>query len=186
MDAFGYLSVLLSIILGLAITQLLQGVRGIALARGRVRLYWPSLALAGLLFVVFVQSWWAMFELRNHQGWTFPQFFVVIVHTVLLYLQSALVFPDFTPDELDLRTHYFAQSRLFFSVAVLGTLASVGKDLALAGTLPERGNLAFHLFFAAIAVGAAVTRKERFHKAVALMAMATFSLYVALLFTRLR
>ena len=33
MDEFGYLSVLLSIIVGLAITQILQGFRGIVLSR---------------------------------------------------------------------------------------------------------------------------------------------------------
>ena len=46
MDAFSYLSVLLSIILGLAITQILKGVRGWALSRARVVVYWPTLVLA--------------------------------------------------------------------------------------------------------------------------------------------
>ena len=45
MDAFSYLSVLLSIILGLAIAQVLQGYRAILLARGRVRL--SAAALVG-------------------------------------------------------------------------------------------------------------------------------------------
>jgi hypothetical protein len=36
MDAFGYLSVLLSIIVGLAITQVLRGFRGLMLARSRL------------------------------------------------------------------------------------------------------------------------------------------------------
>src|SRR6185312_11679923 len=42
-DAFNYLSVLLSIILGLAITQILKGFRGLTLSRSRVVAYWPSL-----------------------------------------------------------------------------------------------------------------------------------------------
>ena len=48
MDAFSYLSVLLSIILGLAITQILQGYRGLLLARGRVTFYVPSLIWTAL------------------------------------------------------------------------------------------------------------------------------------------
>jgi hypothetical protein len=39
MDAFSYLSVLLSIIIGLAITQVLQGYRGLLLARHRTTLF---------------------------------------------------------------------------------------------------------------------------------------------------
>ena len=47
MDAFSYLSVLLSIILGLAITQLLQGVGRLLQERQRVRIYWPVLVWTG-------------------------------------------------------------------------------------------------------------------------------------------
>jgi len=42
MEVFSYLSVLLSIILGLAITQILQGFRVLMLARSRLRTHWPS------------------------------------------------------------------------------------------------------------------------------------------------
>src|SRR5215831_8785414 len=37
MDEFGYLSVLLSVILGLAVTQILKGFRGLILSRARGR-----------------------------------------------------------------------------------------------------------------------------------------------------
>jgi len=40
MDEFGYLAVILSIILGLSVTQLLQGLSNVINARDRVRLYW--------------------------------------------------------------------------------------------------------------------------------------------------
>ena len=41
MTAFDYLSVLLSIVLGLAITQLLSGFAGLVRARDRMVMYWP-------------------------------------------------------------------------------------------------------------------------------------------------
>ena len=86
MDAFSYLSVLLSIILGLAITQVLQGFRGLMLARSRVQAYWPSVAWAILLLVIDVQAWWAMYELRFRHDWSFLGFAVVLAQTVPLYL----------------------------------------------------------------------------------------------------
>ncbi|HZX71160.1 MAG TPA: hypothetical protein VFE77_10120 [Rhodanobacter sp.] len=94
MDAFSYLSVLLSIILGLAITQVLQGFRGLMLARSRVRTYWPSLAWAILLLVLDVQAWWAMYDLRFRHEWSFLGFAVVLAQTVPLYLLAGLVLPD--------------------------------------------------------------------------------------------
>ena len=60
MDEFSYLSVLISVILGLAVTQILKGFRGILLSRTRIRIYWPVIAWAALLLLVCVQSWWAM------------------------------------------------------------------------------------------------------------------------------
>ena len=186
-DAFSYLSVLLSIILGLAITQVLQGLGRLLQERRRVRIYWPTLVWAGLLLVILVQTWWAMFGLRNHASWSFGGFAVVILHVTLLYLLAALVFPDFgQPGGIDLRENYFSHSRWFFSLAVAITLASLAKDLALSGALPSRANTAFHAFFIAVGICAAATRREWFHKAQAVAMIGAFSLYIALLFTRLR
>jgi hypothetical protein len=52
MDEFSYLSVLISVILGLAVTQVLKGFRGILLPRVRIRIYWPVLGWAPLLLLV--------------------------------------------------------------------------------------------------------------------------------------
>ena len=69
MDEFSYLSVLISVILGLAVTQVLKGFRGILLSRTRIRIYWPVIAWAALLLLICVQSWWAMFP-----GYLFARF----------------------------------------------------------------------------------------------------------------
>lgn len=184
MDAFSYLSVLLSIILGLALTQLLQGLRGIALHRARVRLYWPVLAWCATLVLVFVQSWWAMFALRKHTDWSFVQFFVVILQTVFLYMLAGVVLPDFDDEHtVDLRAHYFAQRRLFQLVLVGAGLASVVKDLVIDHRLPNGPNLAFHLFFIVLAATAATTTNERYHKSLAVVALVGFTLYSVLLFS---
>jgi hypothetical protein len=56
-----------------------------------VKLYWPALAWAGLLLLISVQSWWAMFGLRSHHDWSFGAFAVVLLHTVVLYTLAVLV-----------------------------------------------------------------------------------------------
>jgi len=48
MESFNYLSVLLSIILGLAITQVLLGFRGLILTRAKLKLYLPTVIWAEL------------------------------------------------------------------------------------------------------------------------------------------
>lgn len=83
MDEFSYLSVLLSVILGLAVTQILKGFRGLVVSRGRIRLYWPTILWAVLVLLMCVQSWWAMFGLRLRQDWKFQEFGIVLLQTIL-------------------------------------------------------------------------------------------------------
>src|SRR3954451_11298092 len=61
MDEWGFLSVVVSIILGLSITQLLQGISEVINERDRVRFYQPAVGWSVLLLIVDVQAWWAMF-----------------------------------------------------------------------------------------------------------------------------
>ena len=91
---------------------MLQGVRGLLLARGRVRLFAPTIIWCVLILVFATQSWWASFGLAGVQNWTFAGFGMVLVQTTLLYMLAALVLPDFPSGEpVDLREHYFREAR---------------------------------------------------------------------------
>lgn len=187
MSAFDYLSVLISIILGLAITQILQGFRDLMQARSRLTLYWPSVLWAILLLVICVQEWWAMFSWRDHPSWTFVGFSMMLAQVVGTYLIAALVLPDVSGDEpLDLRAYYYANHRWFFTLGVLTVVASIAKDRVLTGAWPRPPlNLAMELVLIVIfAVGAVATR-EQVHKALAPLAAICFLLYIALLFEHL-
>ena len=114
MDEFNYLSVLLSIIIGLAITEILQGLRGRMLSHQRVQPFWPSQVWATTLLLICTQTWWAMFDLRDRHDWKFGQFSVLLAQTVLLYLIAGLIYPDFGEEKaVDLRAHYFQQRKGF-------------------------------------------------------------------------
>ena len=185
MDDFNHLSVLLAIILGLAITQILSGFRGLVHARARVRMYWPAIVWAWLLLVIDVQTWWSMFGLRNHHDWTFGQFAIVLLQTIILYMLAALILPDFGTEPVDLKAAYFQQARWFYSLGVLAGIVSLCKDLVLSGALPDRANVGFHLFFIGSAAGAALTCREWYHKLAVLTTAVLFAFYIIFLFARL-
>ena len=187
MDAFSYLSVLFSIILGLAITQLLQGLGRLLQERRRVRMYWPVIAWVAILLAVAVQTWWAMFGLRNYQTWSFGGFAVVLFHITLIFLLTALVLPDFSaPGEIDLRANYFGHARWFFGIAAIVTVASLLKDVVLNGALPNRTNTGFHAIFFAVSAAAASVLRDGFHKFIAVGMSVLFAAYILTLFTRLQ
>lgn len=186
MDAFSYLSVLLSIILGLAITQVLQGYRGLLLSRARVKLYWPTLIWSVLILLMATQNWWASFGLAGHDDWTFGAFATILLQVSLLYMMAAVVLPDIPPGEqVDLEAHYFREQRSFFGLAQAVILASLLKDYMITGGLPVPANLAFHLLFWATACASMFVRWRLYHALMAPAMALVIGAYVALLFARL-
>jgi hypothetical protein len=186
MESFGYLSVLLSIILGLAITQVLLGFRGLILTRVKVKVYLPTVIWAGLALLIAIQAWWASFGLRTRASWTFLGFMVIVLQAIGVYMASAVVLPDITGDSIvDLREHYFAHKNWFFGFMLSGVVFSAAKECALTGHLPHRMNGKFHVIFALTAIAAVIIRREWFHKLLAPVFAVLFLLYIILLFGRL-
>jgi hypothetical protein len=183
MDVFSYLSVLPSIIMGLAITQVLQGFRTLMLTPSRMRTYWPSVLWAIILLVIDVQAWWAMYALRDFDHWSFFDFAVVLAEMVPLYLLAALVFPNVDVEgAIDLRAHYFQNHRWFFILAIVFILLSISKPLVLFGKWPAPMDLSVQIAFAAAAAIGAYTRRETFHKFLAPFVALLLCAYIALLF----
>lgn len=186
MDAFSYLSVLLSIILGLAITQVLQGYRGLLLSRARVRRYWPTLIWSALILLMATQNWWASFGLAGHRDWTFAAFAAILLEVSLLYMMAGVVLPDIPPGErCDLEAHYYREQKSFFGLSQAVILASLLKEYLIAGTLPPPADLAFHAVFWASSLAAMLIRWRRYHEVLAPVMAVVIGAYVGLLFARL-
>jgi hypothetical protein len=186
-NQFDYLCVPLSIIIGLAMTQILKGFRGILLSRARLKLYWPSLVWALLLLAVCSQTWWAQYEMRKISTWTFPGFSIVELQIIILYMLSAIVFPDFFDERgTDLRAHYFAHARWFFSLFIALLLTSLLKDPVLGGHFGDPVNIGFHCLFIALSLLTIVFRREWVHKTMSIVAVAVFVVYTMTLFARLK
>lgn len=184
--AFGYLSVLLSIILGLAIAQVLQGYRALLLARGRVRLDAAPLIWSGLLLFFVAQAWWASFDLNARRSWDFLDFAVILLQMGLLYMLSALVLPDVPPEQpVDLNRHFARHRKAFFAFLIAMVASSVLKEAVLEHRLPGLVNLLFHLLLIAMGVAGILLRGRTAQTVVALFAVAGFAVYVATLFAHL-
>ena len=186
MDAFSYLSVLLSIILGLAIAQVLQGYRALLLARGRIRADPAPLIWSGLVLLFAAQAWWASFGLNARRNWDFADFAVILVQMGLLYMLSALVLPDVPAEQpVDLTRHFERHRKAFFIFLIAMLASSILKEAVLEHRLTSPLNLAFHVLLALIALSGIFLRQRGAQLGIALFATAGFLAYVTLLFARL-
>jgi hypothetical protein len=186
MGAFDYLSVLLSIVLGLSITQLLGGFAAMVRARERIDFYWPLPVQMGALFLLNVQVWWAMFDLRHMPRWSFAGFMIVLLQPVTLYLMTAFITPDLSGEgRFDLRAFYFRERRWFFA-AVMGTLlVSLAKNFFVQPGPPDAIDMAGHAVFMTAALCGFFLNSDLAHKILAPVFLLMFSAYIATLFVAL-
>jgi hypothetical protein len=127
---FEYITVLISIILGMGITEILSSVGNVILRWERVKLYWPHSVLVLLVFVFHFQEWWVVFELRSYQYWRLPVFLFTILYPVNLYILARILFPQkYPPKGTSLKKFYFNNcKRIFlfiFSLAILSILDNI-------------------------------------------------------------
>ena len=187
MDAFSYLSVLLSIIIGLGVTQLLTATGRLIRHRDRVRIDWLPILWALMMLVVFVQAWWSMFGLRNVREWTFTSFLLVLAQTCTLYMMAAVVLPEQVEgDHVDLPEHYDRQHRWFFGFFIATLVISITKDLVINGSWPSGMNLGFHIVMGAICISAIAIRSRRYQEVVGVSGALFMAAYIGLLFMRLQ
>jgi phosphatidylglycerophosphate synthase len=187
LDAFGYLSVLLSIIIGLGVTQLLTGFGRVIRHRDRVRMDWLPLLWAIVLLVIFVQVWWSMFGLRLQREWSFGGFLLILAQTCALYLMAAVLLPEQVEAEsIDLAAHYDRQHRWFFSFLVVALIISLAKDRVISGHWPTGLNLGFHILVLTLSLSSIAVRSRRYQEIMGILGAALIAVYIALLFPRLQ
>lgn len=136
MDPFSYLSVLISIVLALGMTQVLAGVGEMLQARTRSRIYWVHALWVFNLFLFLVIAWWIFYRWRYMSEWTYYLFLFVLIAPTILYLASLVLFPPAYPrsdESRDYKAHYYANRRSFFILFGLWVPVDIA-DTLLKGT----------------------------------------------------
>jgi hypothetical protein len=118
MSTFEYLSVLLSIIVGVGITHMIMGLgRLISHTSGR-SIYWVHVLWTLNIALYLVVYWWWGINLQTLEQWSFLPFLVVLLEPSLLCLAGAILYPVSMPPDLEYKTHFYRSRRAFFSVIV--------------------------------------------------------------------
>ncbi len=124
MDRFNFLMVLMSIIVGLGITEILINVARQIKLRKSSKPFWVHSGVVALLFLAFLQVWWESWQLRVVNEWAFPHLLLMLATPVGLFLISHLIFPeDF--EDADFEEYYFENSRLLWPAAAVTVLSAL-------------------------------------------------------------
>lgn len=186
MSKFEYLSVLVSIIVGLGISHLLSGTARLIQLRRRARLYLPTFLWMALLFLANVQIWWVAFERRDSGEWNFFLFLLYLLIPITAVVLSYLIVPDVEGEPaVDLKASYYENRVPFFLLTAFLPAISLVEETVRNAAIPRDSDAAFRVVFLAAALVAAGVRSERYHVFNAVLALGIFCAYVAVLFLRL-
>ncbi len=116
MDPYEYLTVFVSVILGLAVVHLLSGVSLILDTRVRERVDWIHAVWTANVFITTLLVWWFNFSLTAVQEWTLLHFLNLVAYSVVLYLMSGLLYPVKGAEIIDFRAHFECNRPRFFMV----------------------------------------------------------------------
>jgi len=171
MSAFEYLSVFVSIILGLAVVHLLGGVSLILDQRVTARLYWVHFAWVVNMFSLITWVWWGNWQLNDIPAFSPVHYLAMVLFSVALYLMCGLLFPVRGKEVEDFHEQFEMNRSRFFHLGQALVVAAALKGYVDRQVLAEPDTLerAIALGLLAVLFGvAARTSSRRFHGALAL------------------
>jgi hypothetical protein len=115
-EAFNYLTVMVSVVVGLGLTQLLAGIGNFVQIRRRVGFYWLHTAWIVLLIVLHLHMWWSFWVLRLVPDWTYGTFAYVLIGPALLVIASHVIIPELLDGRIDVERHYYDTRGVFFGL----------------------------------------------------------------------
>jgi hypothetical protein len=168
MNSAEYVAVLISIVIGLALTDVLQSLHRLLRAGRGVKWDWAAPLSTLLVVMVLVMLWWAFYQPAAGRI-SIGEFLPTLGTLVLLFLLAASALPDEVPAEgLDLRDYYQRNGRylwtLFAGLLAWLLLVDVGNALAHGRPLQPvlRGSLV-EVAVLALLVSLAVVRRRWWH-----------------------
>jgi hypothetical protein len=169
MSRFEYLSVLLSVVVGFAISEILSGWGSLIRRRAQLRPYWLLTSWSVLALVVMILFWWSAWDYHTTSSWTFFSFLAVLsaalTFVILAFVLTPTVSEDSTPD---LRDYYFRNRTWIFGLWALVLVQVAAVDVIVARLPLWHVANAIRALGFAVAVALMRSQAERVHAALML------------------
>jgi hypothetical protein len=171
MEAFEYLGVLVSVVIGLAMTHLVLGIIRVIHSRKSTIVYWIHLLWVFNALYLLLGFWWFFFAWQSLPEWSRATFYLFIAYALSLTIAAGLLFP-LTGTVSNFQKFFYEHSRWFFGSMILANLIDVIEVTAKANygirPIPE----IYFPFMATVFLGLAIamfTSNRRFHGAFAVL-----------------
>ena len=129
MSDFELLFSLFSLLLGLAMAQVLGDGGRVINLRHKIRIGWLTPLLATLVMLDLSSFWTLAFSVRDRVAANYLVLLLLLVFASAYYLVATLVFPNDLDENTDLDAHYWGNRRIVLGAILTLNLLSVGTDV---------------------------------------------------------
>lgn len=165
-EAFPHIRIVMGMVIGLGVTRLLSGVARIIQHPGQYRLYPVHLAWVASVLLTLIHFWWWEFALFGMTRWTFEIYLFIICYAVMLFLLSALLFPDSMFDYASYEDFFISRRGWFFGLLAATYAIDLIDTLIKGKEHFERFGWEYLIrtpLLFALCIVAAITPNRRFH-----------------------
>jgi hypothetical protein len=174
MDAYLHIRVLFSMILGLGVARLLDGLATIAQHPKKTKIYWVHLLWAAFLFLYMIHFWWWEVRLSGIKQWTFPLYLFIALYAVIMFLLCVFLFPGEMAEYEGFKDYFYSRRQWIFGLLTLLFIADLvdtfikGREYVRALGAFYDVRTALYILLSALAVK---TKNEKYHAAIAVFAV---------------
>jgi hypothetical protein len=178
---FEYVSILVSIILGLGITQILSAFSDLLYSYKKVRFYWPHTLWIVFILFLHIQDWFITYQLKDKPVWHLPELVFILLYPVSLFCVAKMLLPTNEREERNnMKLFYKSQYPLLFIIVGISIFISIlfNYFFLMENTLQQIPLLIFlsAMFYTALKK----IENEILHKAIAIAIIAASLLSVVL------
>lgn len=121
MSLFEFIMVLVSIIIGMAVTELLAGLADTITRKNSRSFSWIHVLLSIGLLIACIQTWWELWDFSGITEWSFLNLLIMLLPSVFLYLIARIINPgrEFSGS---LDDYYFLTARRIWILIGLAVL----------------------------------------------------------------
>jgi len=165
MDAFEFLTVVISIVIAVAMSEVLVGWGRIIRYRATVQTYWLHTGWTAVVLLIMLRYWWSIWQFRTIQEWNFAMFVLILAPALVLIQIAFLLTPELTSTApFRFRDYYFGNVRWFFSLGALYLAGTLLSNLILREQSPWGAENGFRGLGIIMLAMLALSRSERLHK----------------------
>jgi hypothetical protein len=133
-DLFSYLAAFVTIVLAIALTDLIQSTHRLIRARDRIQWDVMPLIAAAFVYLSVLSEFFSLWDEVQVQRFSFYGLVWLMTTPTLISLAAFAVLPDEVPEKgLNLTDFYFSSRRYLVSLLALGTIADTTRNLLWLG-----------------------------------------------------